>query len=122
MIKFKSRKLGIEVFFEQEETYIQDTFDIRGETITNSLSEHIKSYHTRSVLKPSEIKVKYMTKVEYLKLLEMRDKDNFFDIETDYGDTYSQCLMTGSISSLQKIPNRQNNSYFYSGSLTVEVR
>ena len=122
MIKFKSRKLGIEVFFEQEETYIQDTFDVRGETITISLSEHIKSYHTRSVLKPSEIKVKYMTKAEYLKLLEMRDKDNFFDIETDYGDTYSQCLMTGSISSLQKIPNRQNNSYFYSGSLTVEVR
>ena len=122
MIKFKSRKLGIEVFFEQEETYIQDTFDVRGETITTSLSEHIKSYHTRSVLKPSEIKVKYMTKAEYLKLLEMRDKDNFFDIETDYGDTYSQCLMTGSISSLQKIPNRQNNSYFYSGSLTVEVR
>ena len=122
MIKFKSRKLGIEVFFEQEETYIQDTFDVRGETITTSLSEHIKSYHTRSVLKPSEIKVKYMTKVEYLKLLEMRDKDNFFDIETDYGDTYSQCLMTGSISSLQKIPNRQNNSNFYSGSLTVEVR
>ena len=122
MIKFKSRKLGIEVFFEQEETYIQDVFDVRGETITTSLSEHIKSYHTRSVLKPSEIKVKYMTKVEYLKLLEMRDKDNFFDIETDYGDTYSQCLMTGSISSLQKIPNRQNNSYFYSGSLTVEVR
>lgn len=122
MIKFKSRKLGIEVFFEQEETYIQDVFDVRGETITTSLSEHIKSYHTRSVLKPSEIKVKYMTKAEYLKLLEMRDKDNFFDIETDYGDTYSQCLMTGSISSLQKIPNRQNNSYFYSGSINVEVR
>lgn len=120
MVKLKSRQSDLEVYFEAE--MIDEIVSKAGYTETSSIYETNKTYYTKVKILPSDITVKYMTREQYLNLVELFTVDgNLFDLETDEGDSFLKCYHKDDLK-LTKNRNRQNNSYFYTGTLSLGVR
>ena len=120
MVRLKSRQTDLEVYFEAD--MIDEVVEKAGYYETNSIAETIKSGYTKLKIKPSDINIKYMTREQYMKLIEITSSDgNFFDVECDDGISFSKCYHKNEIS-LKRSLDRQNNSYFYTGTLSLGVR
>lgn len=120
MIRLKSRQSELEVYFEAD--MIDEIIEKAGYQETSSLAETTKSYYTKIKIRPSDINIKYIDSAQYKKLIEMIGLDgNFFDLECDDGISFSKCFHKNDLS-LKRNFDRKNNSYFYTGTLSLGVR
>ena len=120
MVKLKSRQSELEVIFEAD--IIDEILEKAGYTETTSIAETVKVYYTKAKLRPADINIKYMTKDNYDKLLELISSDgNFFDIYSSDGDSFTKCFHKNDLS-LKKNIDKQSDKKFYTGTLTIGVR
>ena len=120
MVRLKSRQTDLEVYFEAD--MIDSILEKRGYYETSSIAETIKSGYIKAKIKPADINIKYITTEQYNKLIELiTNNGNFFDLECDDGISFSMCYHKNELS-LKRNFDRQNNSYFYTGTLSLGVR
>ena len=109
-----------DIVFESE--LLQEIPDKRGEVITNSVAELKKAYFVRVVDVPDAINITYMSKDNYILLKQLHRTPNItFEIIDSEGLYFDKCLLTGNLKLTRK-PDLLTGSYYYSGTLTVEVR
>jgi len=121
MITLKSRNSDLSVVFSNE--MVQEDLELRGWQVTNSISEHQKAYYTRSVIKPRDLNVLKMNRVNYMNLLELISIDgNNFDIISTDGEMFNNCYIDGSLTTLNKMKDKITKEIYYSGSLKINVR
>lgn len=120
VVKLKSRQSDLEVYFEAD--MIEEILEKAGYTETTSIAETVKVYYTKAKLKPADINIKYMSREEYVKLLDLITTDgNFFDVYSSDGDSYTKCFHKNDLALKPNI-DKQSDKRFYTGTLSLGVR
>ena len=121
MVILKSRNSDLEVMMQCD--LFDETFEKLGFVETDSINCFYKSYSIRDRVKPSDLTIRYISKSEYVKLLELISSDgNNFDLESTEGDSYTKLYFNKSDLTLKRNYDRLSDSYFYSGTLSLGMR